>query len=70
MKDIPSFKGKRFAVFGCGDSTYDYFCGAVDAIEELIKAKGGTLVMESLKIDGDPEAEEIREWTESVAAAI
>ena len=68
MKKVPSFHGKPFAVFGCGDSTYDYFCGAVDAIEELVKAKGGRLVIEGLKIDGDPEIEEIREWTESVVA--
>jgi flavodoxin short chain len=70
MKAAPSFEGKRFAVFGCGDSTYDYFCEAVDAIEERIKAKGGQLVAEGLKIDGDPETEEIREWTESVVSTI
>ena len=70
MKAAPSFEGKRFAVFGCGDSTYDYFCGAVDAIEERIKSKGGQLVAEGLKIDGDPETEEIREWTESVVSTI
>lgn len=70
MKKAPSFEGKRFAVFGCGDSSYDYFCGAVDAIEERITAKGGTLVGELLKIDGDPETEEIREWTQSVVPNI
>ncbi|MCP4114583.1 MAG: flavodoxin [Desulfobacteraceae bacterium] len=70
MKDAPSFEGKRFAVFGCGDSSYDYFCGAVDAIEERVKAKGGTLVAEGLKIDGDPETDEIKEWTESVVSTI
>ena len=70
MKNAPPFDGKRFAVFGCGDSTYDYFCGAVDAIEERITAKGGTLVVEGLKIDGDPETDEIREWTESIVSTI
>ncbi len=29
-----SLKGKKVAVFGCGDSSYEYFCGAVDAIQE------------------------------------
>ncbi len=70
MKNAPSFEGKRFALFGCGDSSYDYFCGAVDAIEERITAKGGTIVAELLKIDGDPETAEIKEWTQSVVSNI
>ncbi|MEX1377569.1 MAG: flavodoxin domain-containing protein [Eubacteriales bacterium] len=49
-------KGKDFAVFGCGDheSFEDVFCNAVDTIEEKIKDYGGNLIIESLKIDGEP----------------
>ncbi|WP_035240595.1 flavodoxin [Desulfobacter vibrioformis] len=64
-----NLSGKRFAVFGCGDSSYEYFCGAVDAIEERLEKLGATLVCESLKIDGEPEESEINEWTQDVINA-
>lgn len=60
---------KNFGVFGCGDSSYEYFCGAVDVIEEKVKKLGGRLLYESLKIDGDPEEEEINEWAQEVLNA-
>ncbi len=64
-----SLSGKKFAIFGCGDSAYTYFCGAVDVIEERISILGGTLVCDSLRIDGEPETEEIHEWTEEIINA-
>ncbi len=48
--------GKKTAVFGTGDSSYTYFCGAVDAIEEKLNALGAS-VLDTLKIDGDPQSE-------------
>lgn len=62
--------GKKAAVFGCGDSSYDFFCGAVDAIEQKLGEVGAT-VIDTLKIDGDPQAEkgEIEAWVKRVAAA-
>ncbi|MCL0035747.1 flavodoxin [Thermodesulfovibrionales bacterium] len=71
MNDI-SFTEKKIAVFGCGESGYTYFCGAVDAIEERVRSKGANVVIESLKIDGDPmDADEsIKEWATSVAEQI
>ena len=62
--------GKKVAVFGCGDSSYTYYCGAVDAIQEKAEKLGAVIVHESLKIDGDPEAEEITAWGEEVAGHI
>lgn len=50
-----NLSGKKFAVFGCGDSSYEYFCGAVDVLEERLGKLGATLVCESLRIDGEPE---------------
>jgi len=63
--------GKKVGVFGCGDSSYTWFCGAVDAIEEKVRKIGGTLVAEGLKIDGEPDdfEDEIDAWATSVAAA-
>lgn len=43
---------KKFAIFGCGDSSFTYFCGAVDKLEEWVGKKGGVRVIPSLKIDG------------------
>lgn len=63
-------KGKKTAVFGTGDSSYTYFCGAVDAIEQKLDEMGAT-VLDTLKIDGDPQSEkdEIAAWAEKVAQA-
>lgn len=63
-------KGKKVAVFGCGDSSYTYFCGAVDAIEKKLDEMGAQ-VLDTLKIDGDPQSEKdaIENWTKSVAAS-
>ncbi|GFM36805.1 flavodoxin [Desulfovibrio psychrotolerans] len=62
--------GKKVAVFGCGDSSYTYFCGAVDAIEEKMEAVGATIVVDSLKIDGDPVRDDVCAWAEEVAAKL
>lgn len=61
--------GRKVAVFGCGDSSYTYFCGAVDAIEDKVKDLGGDLVVDGLKIDGDPDdaKDEIEAWANSIA---
>lgn len=64
--------GKKFAVFAPGDSSYEYFCGSVDMLEEKLDELGGNMVTDGLKIDGDPaDAEyEIVEWVKSIAAGI
>ncbi len=54
--DAIGASGKKTAVFGTGDSSYTYFCGAVDAIEEKLNALGAS-VLDTLKIDGDPQSE-------------
>ncbi len=42
---------KPFAVFALGDSSYKYFCGAADHLEEFVKNLKGTLVTPALRID-------------------
>ena len=60
--------GKAVAVFGCGDTAYPYYCGAVDAIAEKLAELGAKVVGPPLKIDGDPQSEddEIEAWAEKV----
>lgn len=68
-KDI-QLEGKPFAVFGLGDSSYTYFCGAVTYLEAFVKRTKGRLVLPSLKVDGfymRPEAgEQITKWAEEL----
>lgn len=59
--------GRKVAVFGCGDSGYTHFCGAVDAIEEKAAGLGAVIVAGSLKIDGHPDMEEATAWALEVA---
>lgn len=70
--DEISLVGKKVAVFGCGDSSYEHFCGAVDVIGEKVEALGGKLVAESLKIDGDPDDadDDIKVWAATVAEQV
>ncbi len=66
-------KNKEFAVIGLGDSSYSHFCGAVDIIEDFIKAHNGKIKTESLKIDGylfdiDKNNNLIISWLEKIIA--
>lgn len=66
--DKAGLKDRKVAVFGCGDSSYEFFCGAVDAIEEKSEKLGAILLGDSLKIDGDPDMGDVTTWTEAVMA--
>ncbi|PID75921.1 MAG: flavodoxin [Deltaproteobacteria bacterium] len=67
--DSANLKDKKVALFGCGDSSYEFFCGAVDQLEEKMEKLGANLVHISLRIDGDPDdvESETVEWAEEVA---
>ncbi|MEC1734566.1 flavodoxin [Bacillus mojavensis] len=56
--DALDFTGKTCAVFGSGDTAYEYFCGAVDTLEGKIKERGGVIVLPSVKVEMNPEGEE------------
>ncbi len=59
--------GKSTAAFGCGDSDYTHFCGAVDLLEERLEQIGATLLDEGLRIDGDPDDDDAQEWAKQIA---
>ncbi len=42
---------KPFAIFGLGDSSYKFFCGAVEHMEKFVSDVKGTLLTPSLRID-------------------
>jgi flavodoxin I len=51
--------GKVCGVFGSGDQFYDHFCGAVDIMYEQFEEVGATMITHKVKVDMDPEGEEI-----------
>jgi flavodoxin I len=63
--------GKKAAVFGLGDSVSypDEYAHAVEIIEDALARAGAELSLESLKIDGDPEAsrDQILAWAEDLS---
>lgn len=65
-------KGVKTAAFGCGDTSYEYYCGAVDAINERLEELGASVIAEGLKIDGDPGSakSEIEAWAKAVMAQL
>ncbi len=45
-------KGRKVALFGCGDSNYEDFCGALDLLEAKMEKLGAIIGNELLRIDG------------------
>jgi len=70
--DKANLKDKKVAVFGCGDSSYTHFCGAVDQLQEKVEGMGGKVINDPLKIDGDPGdgASDVESWAQEVAGCI
>lgn len=46
-----NFPSKLFALYGCGDNSYTFFCGAVDHLENFVISVKGQTVLESLRLD-------------------
>lgn len=72
-------KGKRAAVFGCGDqeSYPDVFCAAVDILEEGLQQSSAKIVAESLKIHAgmgsvvdEPAKEAAHAWALDIAKSV
>ena len=51
--------GKIFGTFGSGDTFYEKFCQSVDDFTEQFKSVGAVEGAESVKVDLDPEEEDI-----------
>ncbi len=69
-----NFTGKKVAICGLGDVSYPHFCGAVDVLEGLLKDRGVTPIVESLKIDryyssADNE-QKVKTWTAALASIL
>ncbi|HLS61178.1 MAG TPA: flavodoxin, partial [Virgibacillus sp.] len=54
-------KGIPFGVFGSADSFYDTYGGAVDLMSDRIKNLGGHLLPRQLKVDREPDRQDIEQ---------
>jgi flavodoxin I len=43
--------GRKFALFGCGDRSYQHFCGALDVIQKFVTEHQGEVVGQPLRIN-------------------
>lgn len=70
--DRAQLKGRKVALFGCGDSGYEHFCGALDLLEAKMEEPGAIIVNEPLRIDGEPVEvlRKITSWAEEVGAVV
>ncbi|MFU2210911.1 flavodoxin [Solidesulfovibrio sp. C21] len=64
--DAAGLSDRKVAVFGCGDSSYPHFCGAVDAIMEKASELGARVVDLPFKVDGSPDEAEAQAWAKSI----
>jgi flavodoxin I len=65
------YKKKLFAVYGCGDSSFTHFCGAVDELEKFVGGLDGTLTIPSLRMDEffyhlEKNKESVKKWAKQL----
>lgn len=70
--DEAGIEGKKVALFGCGDSSYEFFCGAVDELEAKMQSLDANIVNTPLRIDGSPDDADadVVEWAGTVSELI
>jgi flavodoxin I len=70
-KDI-NLAGRKYILFGCGDRSYQYFCGSLTIIGDFITQHGGEILATPLKINqyyfSDPNQihQQIDDWLSQV----
>lgn len=69
---VMGLEGVKCAAFASGDTSFQYFCGGVDYIEEHLQGANAVLAAEGLRIEGDASGSkaEIAEWTERLAQSL
>ncbi len=70
--DKMGLEGKKCAAFASGDTSYEYYCGGVDYIEEQYQNVNATIIVDGLKVEGhaSDNKEEIADWANSVHAKL
>ncbi len=70
--DKMGLEGKKCAAFASGDTSYEFYCGAVDFIEDKCKEVNATVIVEGLKLEGDAgdNKSDIASWAEDINKAL
>ena len=59
---LRNLKGKKIGLFGSGRSEYEFFCGALDLLEDLVKQKNKILF--KYKFEGYPRESDVIKFKE------
>lgn len=78
LEDLRREKGVqklKTATFGSGDSSYTYFCGAVDIMSDKLKKIGTTNAHSPLKVDElyfhlDKNLDDVERWAKELSKAL
>lgn len=67
-----SLAGRKFAIYGLGDSSYTHLCGAVDQMEQFVKNISAHQIIDSLRIDSyyfdlDNNNAKVEDWATRLA---
>lgn len=68
-------EGKKFAIFGLGDTSYKIFTGAVDELEKWVEEWKGTKIVDSLRMDKffynqAENTQKLEEWTKKILSSL
>ena len=63
-----NLKGKRIGLFGSGNSHYEYFCGALDLLEEMLR--NNNEIIFKYKFEGYPRENDFKNMEEIINAKI
>jgi len=70
----PKLGGKKFALFGCGDSGYVHYGEGLDLIQKGFTDMGAAEIQDKLLIDGDPESndniDKISDWAAKLLESV
>ncbi len=70
--DSMNLEGKKCAAFASGDTSYEYYCGGVDYIEEQLKDVKADLITDGLRVEGDASgsADEVKAFAQDIIKAL
>lgn len=69
---VMGLEGVKCAAFASGDTSFEFYCGGVDYIEEHLQEVKAVLAAEGLRVEGDASGNkaEIAEWVERLAQGL
>ncbi len=74
IKDA-SLTSHKVALFGCGDTDFQHFCGAVDHLSQFVDDHGGKEITKPLRVDKfyidiNAKMEQVKAWAKDLAGKL